>query len=366
MDAEAVARTGARVPPLQVRPVTLIPGDGIGPEVVDSARRVLEAAGARISWECHEVGTASAVDPLPPAVLESIRRTGVALKGPVSLPPTGPSVNITLKQQLDLYLQVRPSRSLGCAAAVHQDVDTVVMRETTEDFYAGVEFGAGSPDGDDFLEWLRARGRRLPPKSAVSIRAASEAGSRRMLRASFEYARQAGRQRVTVVHKTAVLRCTDGLFRAVAREVAADYPELQTDELAVDRAAAELAQHPAELDVLVMPGQYGDILSDVAAAVSGGLGSAPGATFGDGVAVFEAVHGTAPKLQGRDQANPLGVIKSGVLMLHHIGQVEPARRVERAVSQLLVEGRALTRDLATRHPGVGTAAATDEIIRLLG
>lgn len=347
------------------RPVTLISGDGIGPEVIGAACRVLVAAGGRISWERHELGVAAGADVLPDSALDSIRYTTVALKGPVSLPPGSPSVNVALKQRLDLFLQVRPSRSLPGVSGLHPDVDVMVMRETTEDFYAGAGFAAGSADADELGRWLSGKGQPLPPGSAVNIKATSEPGARRMLQASFDYARRHGRRRVTVVHKTAVLRCTDGLFRDVARDVAGEYPDLEFDELAVDLAAARIAQRPRKLDVLVMPGQYGDILSDVAAAVTGGIGIAPGATYGQDVAVFEAVHGTAPHLAGQDRANPIAVILSGALMLRHIGQHEAASRVERAVAELTRDGRFLTYDLATRHPAVGTQAATDELLRLL-
>jgi len=348
-----------------VQEVTLIPGDGIGPAVVDAARRVLEAAGTSIRWDVRDLGRAAGADPLPEASLASIRRTGAALKGPVSLPPGGPSVNVGLKQRLDLFLQVRPARGVSGVPAVHDDIDVIVMRETTEDFYAGVEFAAGSSDAEEFLSWLATRGMRLPGRSAVSVKAASEVGSRRMLTASYDYARRAGRRKVTVVVKTAVLRCTDGLFRAVARDVASGYPDLETDEMAVDLAAAQLAQHPADLDVLVMPGQYGDILSDVASAVSGGVGIAPGATFGTGLAVFEAVHGTAPRLAGLDRANPIAMILSGALLLRHLGLAETAGRVERAVADVLQDGRYLTYDLASGHRAVGTSAAADAVIRQL-
>lgn len=356
-----VARTTA--PPS--RAVTLVSGDGIGPEVVGAACRVLAAAGSRVTWERHDLGVAAGTDVLPESTLESIRRTRVALKGPVSLPPGSPSVNVALKQQLDLFLQVRPSRSLPGVRGLHADVDLVVMRETTEDFYAGAAFAAGSADADELLRWLSGKGRPLPPGSAVNIKATSEPGARRMLEASFGYARRHGRRRVTVVHKTAVLRCTDGLFRAVARDVAAGYPDLEFDELAVDLAAARIAQRPSELDVLVMPGQYGDILSDVAAAVTGGIGIAPGATYGQEIAIFEAVHGTAPHLAGQDRANPVAVILSGALLLRHIGQHEAASRVELAVADLTRDGRFLTYDLASRHPAVGTEAAAEELLRLL-
>ena len=347
------------------RPVTVIPGDGIGPECTEATRRVLAATGVAIDWIEHRLGVAADTDPLPAAALESIRRTGVALKGPISLPPGGRSVNIALKHHLDLFVQARPVSSLPGAPGLHAGVDLVVLRETTEDFYAGIEFDADSGQATALLGLLAEMGRPLPAGSAVSLKHTTALGARRMLDFSFRYARGNGRQRVTVVHKSAVTRSTDGLFLAVARDVATGYPDIEIDELAVDAAAAQLARAPAELDVLVMPGQYGDILSDLAAAVVGGVGLAPGANYGADIAMFEAVHGTAPRHAGRDRANPMALILSGALLLDHIGHPGPAASVRHAVAAVVRDGRHLTYDIARAHPPVGTARVTEEIIRRL-
>lgn len=358
-----------------MRTITLIPGDGIGPAVTDAARRVLDATGVAISWDVRVVGEAALADgadgPLPEAVLASIRANGVALKGPVATPAGSGfrSVNVALRRELGLFAQVRPCRSRpGVPGARAASVDVVVVRETTEDLYAGIEFAADETATGELIAWLVAHGADVAPDAGISIKPVSAAASRRALEFTFEWALRNGRRRVTVVHKSTVMRATDGLFVAVAREVAAEHPELAFDERQVDLTAALLASRPDELDVLVMPNQYGDILSDVAAAVVGGVGVAPGANFGEDVALFEPAHGTAPRLAAGRGADPVGTILSGALLLRHIGESGAADSVEHAVDEVLASGQTVTYDLRPGRAVEGAATTvemTDAIISRL-
>ena len=351
--------------------VTVLPGDGIGPEVVAAACEVLDATGVGLQWEHHHVGAAAVAESgsaLPDSVLESVRRNRVALKGPVATPREAGfrSVNVALRRALDLYVQVRPNRSWPALTGTSPGVDLHVVRETTEDLYAGHELAAHHPDTVELLQWLAARGIELPAGTAVSLKPTTYEASARAARFALEHAVAVGAGRVTFVHKAAVMRSTDGLFLAAARDVARDYETVvEVDDLSVDAAAAALVRQPQSFGLLFMPNMYGDVLSDLAAALVGGIGMAPGANYGDGVAVFEAVHGTAPRRAGAGTANPLGVLLSGVLMLRYLGEVGAADRVDRAVTAVLADGRALTADLRHRddpRPPVSTGAMTEALL----
>lgn len=319
--------------------VTLIPGDGIGPEVAAAAVRVLGATGVELEWQT-EVAGASAVgehgSPLPARVLESIRRNRVALKGPTETPVgTGyRSVNVALRKELDLYANLRPLRTLPGVKSRYDGVDVVVVRENTEDLYSGVEHV-------------------VVPGVVESLKIITERASTRIARFAFAYARPHGRKRVTAVHKANIMKLSDGLFLDCCRKVARDHPEVGYDEMIVDNACMQLVLDPTRFDVLLLENLYGDIISDLCAGFVGGLGMAPGANIGDEGAVFEAVHGSAPDIAGKNLANPIALVLSGALMLEHLGEKEAARRVQAAVSAVLGEGRQLTRDLG------GTAGTTE-------
>jgi isocitrate dehydrogenase (NAD+) len=319
--------------------ITLIPGDGIGPDVTRAAQIVLDAVDVGIEWEVVEAG-AGVIEkygtPLPDQVLESIRRNRVALKGPLTTPVgTGfRSVNVALRKELDLFANVRPAKNLPAVNTPYRNVDLIVVRENTEDLYAGIEHMVGKD-------------------AAESIKIITRSGSERIVRFAFELARREGRKKVTAVHKANIMKCTDGLFLEVAREVAADYPDIEFEDRIVDACSMKLVQRPEDFDVLVMPNLYGDILSDLCAGLVGGLGVAPGANIGKDYAVFEPVHGSAPKYTGMDKVNPLATILSGVMMLKHLGEKEAAERVQKAVDDVLTEGKYLTYDLG------GTARASE-------
>ncbi len=311
--------------------VTLIRGDGIGYEVTEAARRVIDASGVRIAWEICEAGAGQIEvcgKPLPDGTLDSVRRNRVALKGPVTTPiGTGfRSVNVELRKALDLYANLRPAKTLDGIPSRYQGVDLVVVRENTEDLYMGVEH----PVGKD---------------AAESIKIITRAGCERIARFAFDYALRHGRRRVTAVHKANIMKLTDGLFLQVVREVAAGYPQIAYDERIVDAMCMQLVQRPEDYDLLLCPNLYGDILSDLCAGLVGGLGVAPSANIGREAAVFEAIHGSAPEIAGQNIANPTALILSGVMMLRHLGEEAAAARIEQAVLGLLREGREVTADL---------------------
>jgi isocitrate dehydrogenase (NAD+) len=318
--------------------VTLIPGDGIGPEVAAAAVRVLDATGVDLEWQT-EVAGASAVgehgSPLPPRVIESIRRNRVSLKGPTETPVgTGfRSVNVALRKELDLYANLRPLRTLPGIKTRYDGVDVVVVRENTEDLYSGLEHV-------------------VVPGVVESLKIITERASTRIARFAFAYARVHGRQRVSAVHKANIMKLSDGLFLDCCRKVAEGYPEIRYDEIIVDNACMQLVLDPTRFDVLLLENLYGDIISDLCAGFVGGLGLAPGANIGDEGAVFEAVHGSAPDIAGKNLANPIALVLSGALMLEHLGETEAGQRVRAAVTAVLTEGRHLTRDLG------GTAGTT--------
>jgi len=355
--------------------VTLIPGDGVGPEVTGAARRVLEATGVELQWDVARAGvTALESDGslLPETTLRSIKRNGVALKGPVGTPVgTGfRSVNVALRKELGLYANLRPCRTRPGAFSRFTDVDIAVVRENTEDLYAGIEYEKGAQETADVISVLSRRtGEALPDDSGISIKAISETATRRVARFAFEYARANGRRTVTVVHKANIMKFTDGLFLNVARDVARSYPDILFDDWIVDALCAELVQRPHEFDVLLLPNLYGDIVSDLCAGLVGGMGVAPGANTGDSAAVFEPVHGTGPTIAGQNKANPMAAILSGVMMLRHIGESAAADRVEEALGRVLLNGESVTPDLKPEKDSAtaaGTSEMADAIIAGLG
>lgn len=328
--------------------ITMIPGDGIGPDISTAAKKVLEATGVPIEWE-EQIAGEGAIEqfgtPLPEQVLESIRRNKVALKGPLTTPVgTGfRSVNVALRKELDLYANVRPAKTYEGIKSRYDDVDLVVVRENTEDLYAGVEHMVGED-------------------AAESIKIITRKGSERICRFAFEYARKNKRRKVTAVHKANIMKCTDGLFLEVAGYVAKEYPDIEFEDRIVDNMSMQLVQKPELYDVMVAPNLYGDIISDICAGLVGGLGLAPGANFGHEVAIFEPVHGSAPKYAGMDKANPTAIILSGVLMLRYLKEEEAADKVENALAQVIREGKKVTYDLG------GTASGSEmaeEIIRIM-
>jgi isocitrate dehydrogenase (NAD+) len=351
--------------------VTLIPGDGIGPEVCDAARRAVEATGVAIEWDVQEFG-ADAYRREGQALLErviaSVRERGVALKGPTSTPSGSSfrSINIALRRDLDLYAGVRPSRALPGVATPFPQTDVVVVRMNTEDLYAGIEYDRD----DDTATTLRGivtgtRGIDLPEDTGISLKPLSRTAAVRVARAAFEYARANGRRRVTAVHKATVMRATDGLFLEACAEVAAGYKDVEFDERLVDNACAKLVMRPQDCDVLVMPMLYGDIVSDVAAGMVGGLGVAPGANVGDEAAVFEAVHGSAPRHAGHNRANPFALMLSGAMLLQHLGEGKAASRLESAIADVTREGKTLTYDIARDAQPATTSEVAQAVVERL-
>ena len=327
--------------------VTLIPGDGIGPELADATRGVLEATGIDFEWDVQQAGEATIAaegTPLPERVLDSIRRTGVAIKGPITTPVGSGfrSVNVGLRQALELYANVRPAQTMKGVESRYRDVDLIIVRENTEDLYAGIEH-------------------RVGPDAAESIKIITRAASQRIARYAFEYAVKNGRRKVTAVHKANIMKLSDGLFLESCQQVAAEYEgRVEFEDRIVDNMCMQLVQKPELYDVLVLPNLYGDIVSDLAAGLVGGLGVAPGANIGDRAAVFEPVHGSAPKYAGQNKANPTALILSGALMLRHLGETDAAAAVERAVRGVIAEGTTVTYDLGgtagTREFGEAVAA----------
>jgi len=349
--------------------VTLIPGDGTGPELTEATVRVLEATGVRFDWDVQNAGenTIEAEGtPLPDRVIDSIRRNGVAIKGPITTPiGTGfRSVNVALRKALDLYVNLRPAKYYPGVRSRYRDVDLIIVRENTEDVYAGIEFEKGKPETAEIIaEIERTTGATIREDSGISIKPISVTGSRRIVDFAFDYAEKNGRKKVAVVTKANIMKFTDGLFLDVAREVARVHPGVEFQEVLVDNMAMQLVQKPEEYDVLVMPNLYGDVLSDLCAGLVGGLGVAPGANLGEHAALFEPVHGSAPKYTGQNKVNPTATMLSGVLMLRHLGETQAADRMERAMAAVIAEGRAVTYDMKPdRTGGVGTSHMADAII----
>ena len=355
--------------------VTLIPGDGTGPELAEATRRVLEATGVGFNWDVQEAGAdvmeAYGGNPLPDQVLDSIKRTGVALKGPITTPVGGGfrSVNVTLRKTLDLYGQVRPCKSYEGVRSRYENVDLIIVREATEDLYAGIEFEEGTAHAQELCDWLAAHGGQVPPGSGISIKPLSVEGSRRIVQFAFDYARSNGRRKVTAVHKANIMKFSDGLFLRVAREVAEQNSDIEFEDRIVDNLCMQLVQRPEEYDVLVLPNLYGDIVSDLAAGLVGGLGLAPGANFGTYAAVFEPTHGSAPKYAGQNKVNPMAMMLSGMLMLRHLEEIDAADRLESAIAEVIRTGDNVTYDMKPSRDdptAVGTSEVADAIIDAMG
>ncbi len=350
--------------------VTLIRGDGTGPELVEAARRVLDATGVKFQWDVVEAGVdimETAGTPLPPNVVESIRKNRVALKGPITTPiGTGfRSVNVALRKELDLYACIRPCKYYPGIRSKYTDVDLVIVRENTEDLYAGVEYDVHTAEAKRVIDMA---GGKIREDSAISIKPISITGSRRIFKAAFEYARQYGRKKISGVAKANIMKFTDGLFFRVGQEVAKEYPEIEYQEVLVDNMCMQLVQKPELYDVLVMENLYGDILSDLCAGLVGGLGVAPGANIGDDCALFEPTHGSAPKYKGQNKVNPCALILSGMLMLRYLKETDAARRLENAISVVIAEGKDVTYDMKPDRndpTAVGTAQMADAIIARL-
>lgn len=351
--------------------VTLIRGDGIGPEIAAVTKDCIDATGVQINWEIEEAGVdimETAGTPLPDRVLESIRKNKVAIKAPITT-PVGKgfrSVNVALRKELDLYACVRPCKSYKGVRSRYQDIDLVIFRENTEDLYAGIEFQKDTAEVRELISSIeKLSGRRISADSGVSIKPISVTGTQRIVKAAFEYARANGRKKVTAVHKANIMKFTDGLFLHTAEEVSKGYPDIEFEERIVDNMCMQLVQVPEKYDVLVLPNLYGDILSDLCAGLVGGLGVAPGANIGEGCALFEATHGSAPKYKGMNKVNPVALILSGVLMLRYLKETEAADRLEQAVAAVIAEGKDVTYDLKldrTDPSAVGTREMGQAII----
>ncbi|MCA1839698.1 MAG: isocitrate/isopropylmalate dehydrogenase family protein [Actinomycetota bacterium] len=352
-------------------PVTFIPGDGTGPEIAEATKRVLEATGVEFDWDVQYAGE-SVMDewgsPLPEHVLESIRKNKVAIKGPITTPVgTGfRSVNVALRKELDLFACLRPCKTYEGVRSRYSDIDIVIVRENLEDLYAGIEFEMGTDETKKLIAFIDdLSGRKIRDDSGISIKPISVYGTTRIVTFAFEYARKYGRKKVTAVHKSNIMKFSDGLFLHTARDVAKQYPDIEFEDRIVDNASMQLVARPEEYDVLVLPNLYGDILSDLGAGLVGGLGVAPGGNFGEEVAVFEPTHGSAPKYTGQNKVNPMAMMLSGVLMLRHLNETPAADRMEKAIAQVISQGKSVTYDMKpTRDDptAVGTSEVADAII----
>lgn len=356
--------------------ITLIPGDGIGPEVSEAASRCIEATGVKIAWEEKLAGT-SALEKigelLPQDTLDSVRKNKVCLKGPMTTPIGSGfrSVNVAIRQSLDLYACVRPAKTYLGVKSNYKDIDLVIVRENSEDLYAGIEFEEGMPETSNLIKEIKEYSKKnIRPDSGISIKPISISATKRIVKYAFEYALKNGRKKVTAVHKANIMKFTDGLFLRVAREVAKDYDgKIIFEDAIVDNMCMQLVQKPHKYDVLVLPNLYGDLISDLCAGLIGGLGIAPGANIGEDIAVFEAVHGSAPKYAGLNKVNPTAMILSGVLMLRYLKEDKAADRLEAAVKTVIAEGKFVTYDfkLNPQDPSsVGTKEMADAIIKRLG
>jgi len=355
--------------------ITLIPGDGIGPEVSTAARRCVDATGVKVDWEIAEAG-ADVIPkygtPLPQETLDSIRKNKIALKGPLTTPiGTGfRSINVAIRKELDLYACLRPCKSYKGVRSKYENIDLVVVRENTEDLYAGIEFEEGNPETIKIIREIEAlSGKKIRPDSGVSIKPISVSGTKRIVKYAFDYAVKHNRKKVTAITKANIMKFTDGLFFAAAREVAKLYEgKVIYEEMLIDNMCMQLVQKPELYDVLCLPNLYGDILSDLCAGLIGGLGVAPGANIGEGTAVFEAIHGSAPKYTGQNKVNPTAMILSAVLMLDYLGEKEAAKKLEKAVAKVIAEGKSVTYDMKPHRDdptAVGTSQMADAVIAAL-
>lgn len=357
--------------------VTFIPGDGTGPEIAEATKRVLDATGVEFDWDVQEAGVdimETAGTPLPDSVIESIRTNKVAIKGPITTPVGHGfrSVNVALRKALDLYACVRPCKSYPGVRSKYDDIDLLFVRENTEDLYAGIEFEKDTPANAEItakiIELEPSAAETIKPHAGLSIKPISVEGTRRVVKYALDYAVENNRKKLTVVHKANIMKFTDGLWLEVAMEVAKDYPGIDVEERIVDNMCMQLVQKPELYDVIVLPNLYGDILTDVGAGLVGGLGVAPGANIGDGVALFEPTHGSAPKYAGQDKVNPLAMMLSGVMMLRHLKELDAADRMEGAIAELIREGKSVTYDMKPHRDdptAVGTSGVADALIEKL-
>ncbi|MCL0057445.1 isocitrate/isopropylmalate dehydrogenase family protein [Dehalococcoidales bacterium] len=353
--------------------VTLIPGDGIGPEVTEATKRVLEATGVAFHWDlAYAGGSAQNLfgTPLPDYVFESIKKNKVALKGPVTTPIGSGfrSINVALRKELDLYACLRPCKIYPGVPTLFNDVDIIVVRENTEDLYSDIEFEQGSPEAVRLVELISETGKTVRENSGFSLKMISQTASQRIVSFAFNYARACQRKKVTAVHKANIMKFSDGLFLAIAREVAKDYPDIEFDDIIVDTLCMQLVRNPSQFDVLVLPNLYGDFISELCAGLVGGLGVAPGANLGDEIAIFEPTHGSAPKYAGQNKANPMAMMLSGVMMLRHLRETKAADRLEKAIAGVIAEGKNVTYDLKPNpasEPPVGTSQVADAVIEKL-
>jgi isocitrate dehydrogenase (NAD+) len=355
--------------------VVLIPGDGTGPELTEAMRRCIDALGLGIEWQTMEAGECAIEKyktPLPENVLEAIKKTGFAIKGPITTPVGSGfrSVNVELRKRLDLYACLRPCKSYEGVRSKYQNIDLVIVRENTEDLYAGIEFEKGTKEAAELISLFeKFSKKKIRAGSAISIKPISVEGTRRIVKFACEYAVANKRRKVTAVHKANIMKYTDGLFLEVARETAKAYDgKVEFEDRIVDNMCMQLVQKPEDYDVLVLPNLYGDIISDLAAGLVGGLGVAPGANIGDGIAIFEPTHGSAPKYKGLNKVNPVAEILSGVLMLRHMGEKAAADKLESAVASVVAEGKDVTYDMKPDRndkTAVGTSQMADAIIRKL-
>jgi isocitrate dehydrogenase (NAD+) len=353
--------------------ITLIPGDGIGPEVSLAMQRCVDATGVAVEWEIAHAGIdimEKTGTPLPQETIEAVRRNKVAIKGPVTTPVGSGfrSVNVALRKELDLYACLRPCKFYQGVKSRYENIDLIIVRENTEDLYAGIEFEAGTKEATTIISKIKELNPKahMHPDPAISIKPISDFGSRRIVKFAFETAVKNNRKKVTAVHKANIMKCTDGLFLRVAQEVAKEYAgRIQFEDRIVDNMCMQLVQKPNDYDVMVLPNLYGDILSDLCAGLIGGLGIAPGANIGTSIALFEATHGSAPKYKGLNKANPTAMILSSVLMLHHIGENAAAKKLENAVAIVLREGKSVTYDLKNDRndpAAAGTSQMADAVI----
>jgi isocitrate dehydrogenase (NAD+) len=351
--------------------VTLVTGDGIGPEIAEATRRCIDATGARLNWDIVEAGTdvmEREGTPLPQKTIDSIKKNGTALKAPITTPVgTGfRSINVHLRQTLDLYACLRPCKSYEGVRSRYTDIDLVIVRENTEDCYAGIEFEKGKDETAELIDWINSHcEKQIRNDSGITIKPISVHGTERIVRFAFEYARKMGRKKVTSVHKANIMKYSDGLWLDVSREVAKKYPDIEFEDRIVDNMCMQLIQKPELYDVIVLPNLYGDILSDLCAGLVGGLGVAPGANIGEKGAIFEATHGSAPKYKGQNKVNPTALILSGVLMLRHLNKMAEADKLENAVAAVIAEGKDVTYDMKPDRndpTAVGTSQMADAII----
>jgi isocitrate dehydrogenase (NAD+) len=351
--------------------VTLIRGDGIGPEIAQATRRCIDATGAAIEWDIQDAGSdvmETEGTPLPERTVKSIEDNGIAIKAPITTPVgTGfRSINVHLRQHFNLYACLRPCKSYVGVRSKYKNIDLVVVRENTEDLYAGIEFEKDQDATNELIGWLNSHSKRqIRPDSGISIKPISVTGTRQIVKFAFDYARNNGRKKVTSVHKANIMKHTDGLWLDVSRQVAREYPDIEFEDRIVDNMCMQLVQKPELYDVIVLPNLYGDIVSDLCAGLAGGLGVAPGANIGENMAIFEATHGSAPKYKGQNKVNPTALILTGMLMLRHLDLKAEADKLETAVAAVIAEGKDVTYDMKPNRDdptAVGTSEMADAII----